>query len=51
MRSRVRSEGVCMGRKGKTREVNIYSGGPRPTDIPDLDLASFTLARASQLGR
>lgn len=33
-----------MGRKAKTREVNIYSGGP--TDIPDLDLASFTLARA-----
>ena len=28
----------------------IYSGGPTAADIPDLDLASFTLARAKELG-
>ena len=28
----------------------IYSGGPLAADIPDIDLASFTLARAKELG-
>ena len=28
----------------------IYSGGPLAADIPDVDLASFTLARAKELG-
>ncbi len=28
----------------------IYSGGPLAGDIPDVDLASFTLARAKELG-
>ena len=28
----------------------IYSGGPLQADIPDLDLASFTLHRARELG-
>jgi hypothetical protein len=26
----------------------IYSGGPLAADIPDVDLASFTLARAKE---
>ena len=28
----------------------IYSGGPLAADIPDIDLASFTLHRAKELG-
>jgi hypothetical protein len=28
----------------------IYSGGPLAADIPDIDLASFTLARAKEPG-
>ena len=28
----------------------IYSGGPLAADIPDIDVASFTLARAKELG-
>ena len=39
-----------MAPAGKEGWPVIYSGGPLQTDIPDLDLASFTLHRARELG-
>jgi len=38
-----------LSRRAKGMTV-IYSGGPLTADIPDLDLASFTLHRAKELG-
>src|SRR5205807_1571502 len=38
-----------LGPGGEEQSV-IHSGGPLAADIPDIDLASFTLRRASELG-
>ena len=39
-----------MAPAGKEGWPVIYSGGPLEADIPDVDLASFTLHRAKELG-
>ena len=49
MDGEVRSEGVGKGSTADPPEANIYSGGPRLADIPELDLTTFTLRHAGRL--